>query len=107
MLSDPTAEQSIDLLEGKQKQAVTAFLEAGQLPETVSEDLVKGIETALAGLEPVVLTFGELQKALGDPDPCTLEQFRSRFEDFLQRLTQGKDITRVRIRVEHDKTEGQ
>jgi hypothetical protein len=107
MLSDPTAEQSIDLLEGKQKQAVTAFLEAGQLPETVSEDLVKGIETALAGLEPVVLTFGELQKALGDPDPCTLEQFRSRFEDFLQRLTQGKDIARVRIRVEHDKTEGQ
>jgi energy-coupling factor transporter ATP-binding protein EcfA2 len=106
-LSDPTAEQSIELLEGKQKKAVTAFIKAKQLPDKVTDDLVQGIQTALAGLEPIVVTPGDLLKALCDLDPCTVEQFRSRFDAFMQALTKGKDTSKVRIRVDEDHTGGQ
>lgn len=107
MLSDPTAEQSIELLEGKQKKAVTTFIKGKQLPDKVTDDLVRGIETALAGLDSIVLTPEDLQKALGDPDPCTVDQFRTRFEQFVQAMLKGKDTTKVRIRVDQDHTGGQ
>jgi hypothetical protein len=38
---------------------------------------------------------------LSDGDaPCTVEQFRSRFEEFLQRITRGKEPAKVRLVIE-------
>jgi hypothetical protein len=100
-LSDPTAEQSIDLLESGQKQAVKKFMKAKELPEKISNDLVQGVQNALSGLVPIPVTPTALIEALGEGNtPCTVEQFRSRFDDFVQQITRGKDVSKVRIMIE-------
>ncbi len=77
------------------------FAKTGRLPDRVGDDLIQGIQNALSGLEPIVVTTGSLLGALGEvAGPCTVEQFRSRFEDFVRRLTEGKNAGKVRIRIE-------
>lgn len=100
-LNDPTAEQSVELLDPGQKRAVKQFLNDKELPETVDNALVQGLQNALSGLIPLAVKPADLLTALGDGNtPCTVEQFRNRFEDFVQEMTRGKDVSKVRIIVE-------
>jgi len=100
-LADPTAQQSIGLLTGKQKKAVQGFIGEGALPATVSNELAQGIQNALSGLEPVAVTPDALVEALADVGaPCTVDQFRTRFDEFVQELTKGKDPSKLRIVVQ-------
>lgn len=102
-LADPTAKQSIDLLESDQKKAVNSLLKAKELPEKVSNALVQGIQNALSGLTPISVTASALLAALSDGGaPCTVEQLNERFEKFVQELIHGSDISKVRIIIQKD-----
>ncbi|MBK9183263.1 MAG: ATP-binding protein [Ignavibacteria bacterium] len=106
-LDDPTAKKSIKLLPDVQKEAVEAFLEAKKLPEKISNDLVQGMQQALAGLVAISIRPDTLLDALGDGGaPCTVEQIKTRFESFLQKLTQGKEQGKVRLVIDRDETSG-
>jgi hypothetical protein len=106
-LNDPTAKKSIDLLPGEQKRAVNAFLKAKALPEKISNDLVQGIQQALAGLIPIVVRPAELLAALSDSDaPSTADQLESRFRDFLEKITRGKEQVRVRLIIKRTENPG-
>jgi len=49
----------------------------------------------------------ELLDALGDGGaPCTVEQIQTRFEKFLQKLTQGKEQGKVRLVIDRGETPG-
>ena len=106
-LDDPTAKKSIDLLPSEQKRAVNAFLKARALPEKISNDLVQGMQTALGGLIPIIVRPTELLAALSDNDaPSTAEQLESRFRDFLEKVTRGKEQVRVRLIVKRTDNPG-
>lgn len=97
-MGDPTVEQSIDLLDAKQKRAVKALVKEGAIPEKITADLIQGIQTALSGLEPVHVEAANMLATLGEGGaPCTVEEFRKRFDAFVQSLTRGKDVSKIRI----------
>lgn len=97
-VGDPTVDESIKLLDNGQKRAVKKFIKDKGLPNTISNDLVQGIQNALSGLTPIGVTPADLLASLSDGSaPCTVEQFRSRFEQFVQNLTRGKDVSKIRI----------
>ncbi len=100
-LADPTVEASIKLLDPDQKKAVQKFLKDKGLPDKISNELVQGIQNALSGLTPIGVKPAELLLSLGDNSaPCTVAQFRTRFDDFVQNMVRGKDVNKVRIVIE-------
>jgi hypothetical protein len=106
-LNDPTAKRSINLLPAEQKAAVNAFVKAKKLPEKISNNLVQGMQTALSGLIAITVGTGEFLDAMSsDGAPCTVEQLRTRFDDFLQKITRGKEQSKVRLLIERGGTTG-
>ena len=97
-LSDPTAKKSISLLPSAQKAVVEGFLKSKQLPEKIDADLVQGIQTALSGLIAMNVIPADLLDSLSAGGaPCTVEQLRTRFEEFLQKITRGREAAKVRL----------
>jgi len=100
-LDDPTAVKSVSLLPDGQKSAVNAFLKNKALPDTISNELVQGIQQALSGLVAISVRPAELLDALSDGGaPCTVGQIQSRFEDFVTNLTRGKEPAKVRLVID-------
>jgi hypothetical protein len=101
-LEDPTVAANIELLSNAEgEEAVRSFLEARVLPDPVDAVFVKALQEVLSGLEKVVVHESDLGTALAEGGvPCTLAEFRERFEDFVATLTKGKDATRVRVVLE-------
>jgi energy-coupling factor transporter ATP-binding protein EcfA2 len=107
-LDDPTAKKSIKLLPEEQRQAVNSFLKTKSLPDKISNDLVQGMQTALSGLIAISIRLTELLDALGDTGaPSTVDQLQSRFEKFLQKITQGKEQSKVRLVIERGQNPGE
>lgn len=100
-LDDPTAQKSIKLLPSEQKEAVNACLKVKKLPEQISNDLVQGIQQALSGLVAIPVKPAELLDALSEGGaPCTIEQLQVRFEAFMQKITRGKESSKVRLVID-------
>jgi energy-coupling factor transporter ATP-binding protein EcfA2 len=100
-LDDPTARKSIQLLPEAQKGAVDAFLKDKKLSEKISNDLVQGMQQALSGLIAIPVKLADLLDALSDGGaPCTVEQIQTRFEEFVQKITRGKEPSKVRLVID-------
>src|SRR5271157_846525 len=97
-LADPTVKKSISLLPDGQKAAVQGFLKSKKLPDKIDADLVQGIQAALSGLIAINVIPADLLDSLSaDGAPCTVEQLRTRFEEFLQKITRGREAAKVRL----------
>jgi hypothetical protein len=102
-LDDPTAKKSIKLLPEAQKVAVDAFLKRTTLPDKISNDLVQGMQTALSGLIAISVKPTDVLEALRDGGaPCTIEQIQNRFEEFVKKITRGKEPAKIRLVIESD-----
>ena len=100
-LGDPSAKASIALLPDGQQRAVEEFLQAKVLPDKIGNDLVQGMQSALSGLIAIPIHLDDLLGSLGDTgSPLTLDQFRSRVDEFVQKLTRGKELARIRLVIE-------
>jgi hypothetical protein len=106
-LDDPTAKKSIKLLPDEQRKAVDVFLKGKKLPEKISNDLVQGMQQALSGLIAISVKPADLLDALSDGGaPCTVEQIQTRFEEFVQKITRGKEPSKVRLVIDRGETPG-
>jgi hypothetical protein len=106
-LSDPTARKSISLLPPDQKGAVDGFLASERFPDKIDAALVQGIQAALSGLTAIPVRISELLSDLaGGSAPCTVDEFRNRIETYLQRITRGKEIAKVRLVIETGEATG-
>jgi hypothetical protein len=106
-LDDPTAKKSIKLLPDEQREAVNAFLKRKRLPDKISNDLVQGMQQALSGLIAIPVKLADLLDALsGGGAPCTVEQIQTRFEEFVQKITRGKEPAKVRLIIDRGDTPG-
>jgi len=107
-LDDPTARKSIKLLPEVQRKAVNAFLNDKKLPEKISNDLVQGMQQALSGLIAIPVKPTDLLDALSESGaPCTVAQIQTRFEEFVQKITRGKEPAKVRLVVERSEGSGE
>ena len=74
---------------------------AGELPSDISTAFVQALKEVLSGLLKVAINRDALHDALvAGGSPATPEELRKRFEEFLAKLTKGKDAGKVRIVLE-------
>ncbi len=100
-LSDPMVSKNLELLRPDARKLVEDFMAAGELPAKVSSEFVRAMQEVLSGLVKVTVTRDDLKAALmAKGSPCTVDEFRNRFEDYIKSLTRGRDQRKIRIVVE-------
>lgn len=100
-LKDPTVEANISLLAAEEQQTVQQFIREEQLPYAVDSQFVRSVTNALDTLEKVSISEDELLTALKQGGmPCSIEDFKERFDKIVTQKTRGKSLDKVRIVLE-------
>jgi predicted ATPase len=100
-LEDPTTKNNLNLLKSEQRLLVDEFLMSHILPNPLTNEFIGAVREVLSGLAKVVVKTQDLQKVLlAGGSPCTVQEMKKRFEDYLSDLAKGKDLSKVRIIVE-------
>ena len=100
-LEDPTAKESLKLLEPEAAKLVAEFIRSGKLPDEVTDSFVQALQDALSGLEKVSVTTENLRAALlSGGCPATPEEVKQRFGAYVDDLVKGKAPGKARIVVE-------
>ncbi|HRD26493.1 MAG TPA: DUF6079 family protein, partial [Methanoculleus sp.] len=100
-LSDPAVSTSLEALKPDERKLVEDFMAAKELPEKISVEFVKAMQEVLSGLVKVTITRDALMDGLkGNGSPCTVDEFRNRFEGYIKSLTRGREERKIRIVVE-------
>ena len=100
-LEDPITQAKMDLLKIDDREPLETFLKSRELPMLLDSNFVHALKEVLSGLIKVTVKAQELQTALQVTDgPATPAEMKKRFEDYIDRLTKGKDPAKVRIVLE-------
>jgi len=97
-LEDPTTQENLDLLKKEDRELVDDFLKNRELPDDLSNEFIQALKEVLTGLEKLEITSDDLKNALlSGGSPATLEEIKSRFDNYLDEISKGKEPTKVRI----------
>ena len=97
-LEDPVTHDSLNLLSADERSMVDEFIANKALPQPVEDGFVKALRQVLQGLVPVELNSKQLEKALfGQGSAATVDQLKTRLDQFLTEQCRGQDISKVRI----------
>jgi hypothetical protein len=100
-LEDPTIKGDLSLLKTEPRKLVDDFIKSRTLPDDLNLDFIQALKDILSGLTKVSVRIGDLRDALlAGGSPATPEEIRKRFEQYLDRLTKGKESGKVRIVLE-------
>lgn len=101
-LEDPTVEPNIELLSNQVgKRELERFLKTRTLPERISSDFVEVVQEVLSGLEKISVDGGSICEALVEGGlPCTVDELKCRFANYLAECSKDKDTNKVRVVVE-------
>ena len=100
-LKDPTTKGNLDLLRPEPKKLVTGFMKKRALPDELDQDFIHALSEVLSGLQKVPVKTAELRAALlSGGSPATPAEMKKRFEEYLDKLTRGKEPGKVRIVLE-------
>ena len=100
-LEDPTTKSNLDLLKPKPKKLVNGFIKKRELPDDLTQDFIHALSEVLSGLQKVPVTTEDLRTALlSGGSPATPAEMKKRFEEYLDKLTKGKEPGKVRIVLE-------
>jgi energy-coupling factor transporter ATP-binding protein EcfA2 len=100
-VADPGVTSSFELLETEQKRAVRKFQARGKLPGEIGEDFIQGMQLLFQGLDGVTFSVSGLKEVLaGDGGPCTVEEVKSRFAQYLADVLHGRNHEKVRMIIE-------
>ncbi len=100
-LEDPMMAKNLGLLKPEERALVDAFLQSRTLPVDMSNAFIRAVQEALSGLIKVVVRPDAVHTALlAGGSPTTLTELKQRFEDYVNSLTKGQDMAKVRIVVE-------
>ena len=101
LLEDPFTQASLDLLKDTARQLVQDFLDSRSLPEPITPEFVSAVQEALSGLEEVIVTGEDIQRALlTGGSPATPDGLRKRFDALLNERCKGKDVSKLRFVIE-------
>ena len=100
-LEDPITQDNMSLLKTDDRESLEVFIQSHELPIPISNSFVHALKDALSGLIKVTVHSQELQTALQVTDgPATPAEMKNRFDEYIDKLTKGKDPAKVRIVVE-------
>jgi succinate dehydrogenase flavin-adding protein (antitoxin of CptAB toxin-antitoxin module) len=100
-LEDPMTQANInELLHEDDKMVIQSFMGSKELPEPIDGNFVQTLKTVLAGLQKVPVKKAELIKIVSNLGPSTPEELKRAICDYVDSLTRGKDINKVRIVLE-------
>ncbi|CQR72612.1 hypothetical protein SOV_15730 [Sporomusa ovata DSM 2662] len=100
-LNDRTTRGNLDLLKNDARKLVDDFVSKRLLPDKLDQEFIQALQEALSGLTKVSVRAEELRAALlSGGSPATLEEMRKRFEEYMVKLTKGKEPSKVRIVLE-------
>jgi succinate dehydrogenase flavin-adding protein (antitoxin of CptAB toxin-antitoxin module) len=100
-LEDPMTQANIkELLHEDDKKVIQSFMGSKELPEPIDGNFVQTLKTVLAGLQKVPVKKTELIKIVSNLGPSTPEELKRAICDYVDSLTRGKDINKVRIVLE-------
>ena len=100
-LEDPTTKGDLDLIKPEPKNLVNCFIEKQALPDEFDQDFIHALGDVFSGLQKVPVKTDNLRAALlSGGSPATPAEMKKRFEDYLDKLTRGKDSDKVRIVLE-------
>ncbi|RPJ14472.1 MAG: ATP-binding protein, partial [Deltaproteobacteria bacterium] len=100
-LDDPMTQANVnELLHEDDKQVIQSFMDSKELPDQVDDNFVQTLKTILAGLQKVPVKKAELMKIVSNLGPSTPQEFKRAISDYVDILTRGKDINKVRIVLE-------
>ncbi len=90
-----------ELLKVETRDLLESFLMQRSLPDEISETFVNAVQEGLAGLQKVTVNLEALQQALlAGGSPVTVVDLQKRFINHVNKLTQGKNLNRVRVVLE-------
>ncbi len=100
-LEDPITQANMDLLKIDDREPLEAFIKSKVLPDPLDSNFVHALKEVLSGLIKVTVSPRDLQVALQvEGGPATPAEMKKRFEEYIDRLTKGKDPAKVRLVVE-------
>lgn len=100
-LEDPSTRDAMNLLKTGDREPLEAFIKSKELPVPPDSHFVHALKEVLSGLVRVAVRTQDLQTALQVTDgPATPAEMKKRFEEYIDRLTKGKDPAKVRIVLE-------
>jgi len=100
-LEDPTTKGNLSLLKTEPRKLVDGFIKKRTLPDELDQDFIHALQEVLSGLTKVSVKIADLRDALlAGGSPATPAEMRKRFEEYLDQLTKGKELGKVRIVVE-------
>jgi len=100
-LEDPTTRGNLELLKSASRRLVDAFIKSRELPEKLDQKFISALQEALSGLSKVSISMEKLRDALlSGGSPATPAEMKSRFEEYIDALTKGKEQGKVRIILE-------
>jgi hypothetical protein len=100
-LEDPITQKNMGLLKIDDCESLKTFIESQELPMPLDNNFVHALKEVLSGLIKVSISIGELQHGLAvTGGPATPSEMKKRFEEYIDRLTKGKDPAKVRIVIE-------
>ncbi len=90
-----------ELLKTKTRTQLDTFLKNRTLPEEMTREFIEAIQEGLSGLVKVIVNIKDLENALlAGGSPMTATDMQKRFISYLNGLTKGKELGRVRIVLE-------
>jgi len=100
-LADPVIQSHFDLLKPEQKKLLADFTSDKELPDEIGQDFLVAIQQALSGLSKVQVRLDDLrEKLFPDGTPATPEEFRKRFNEYVDQLLKGRDAAKIRLVIE-------
>ncbi len=100
-LEYPTTKGNLSLLKPEAYKHVDSFIKKRQLPDDLKQDFINALREAFSGLTKVPIKITDLRDALlAGGSPVTTTEMKKRFEEYLEGLTKGKALEKIRIVLE-------
>jgi len=100
-LEDPITQADIGLLKSDDREQIEAFIKSRKLPLPLNTNFVHALKEVLSGLVKVTFKVQDLQDVLQvTGGSATPTEIKKRFEEYIDKLTWGKDQAKVRILLE-------
>lgn len=100
-LDDPMTQANVkELLHEDDRQIIQSFIDSKELPDPVDGHFVQTLKTVLSGLQKMPIKKEEFLKIISILGPSTPNEIKQAVNDYIDRLTQGTDQSKVRMVIE-------
>lgn len=100
-LDDETTKANLNLLRSGPRKLVDVFIKTRALPDKLDHNLIQALQEVLSGLTKVVIRTEDLRAALlAGGSPVTIAEMKKRFDEYMDQLSKGKSLGKIRIVLE-------